>query len=115
MPDGMNAEVSLRLAAFPPELRNLYDELGTLLLESAAQDVEERLWAKMPSYYVGEQYVRLVPFPDHINVQADSILEHREELQGYRLTPKGMLQIYTWQQVPTEVLRKVFSEALSSS
>lgn len=51
MPEGMNAEVSLRLAAFPPELRNLYDELRTLLLESAAQDVEERLWAKMPSYY----------------------------------------------------------------
>lgn len=105
--------MSWRLAAFPPEIKEIYAELRDLIFESTDDEVEEKLWAKMPSYYVGEAFVRLVPFADHINVQADSILDYKEELKRYKITPKGMLQIYLRQEVPVSVLERVFRETLS--
>lgn len=70
------------------------------------------MWAKIPSYYVGKSFVRLIPFKDHINVEAFFILNHKEELTGYKITPKGMLQIFLKQDIPAEVLRKIFAETL---
>jgi hypothetical protein len=72
------------------------------------------MWAQMPSFYVGKNFVRLIPFKDHINIEARTIIEHREELLGYKISPKGMLQIFTNQQIPREVLMRVFKETLTS-
>lgn len=88
----------------------MFSELRRLIYESTPCEPAEKLWAKLPSYYAGEAFVRLIPFKDHINIEAKAVLPHREELAGYKLTPKGMLQIYIGQKIPGEVLKRIISE-----
>jgi len=57
--------------------------------------------------------VRLIPFKDHINIEAQAVIQHKEELSGYKITPKGMLQIYLNQDIPTNALKKIFAESLA--
>ena len=56
--------------------------------------------------------MRLIPFKDHVNIEAQAVELHKEELAGYKITPKGMLQIYLKQDIPYEVLKQVFAETL---
>ena len=58
--------------------------------------------------------MRLIPFKDHINIEARAITMHQEELEGYQITPKGMLQIYLKQEIPSEVLKQIFMETFKS-
>lgn len=90
----------------------MFDELRELIYSSTSKIPEEKLWAKLPSYYVGESFVRLIPFKDHINIEALPLIRYKEELTGYKLTPKGMLQLYLKQDIPYEALKSIFSEAL---
>ena len=41
-----------------------------------------------------------------------AVIQHKEEFSGYKVTPKGMLQIFVNQQIPTEVLMRIFAETL---
>lgn len=66
----------------------------------------------MPSYYLADSFVRLIPFKDHINIEAKAISEHTEDLLGYKITPKGMLQIYANEPIPIEILKLIFVETL---
>ena len=54
--------------------------------------------------------MRLIPFKDHINVEANAIIQHKDELSDYKITPKGMLQIYVRQELPADVLKTIFAE-----
>ena len=56
--------------------------------------------------------MRLIPFKDHINIEARAVIQHKEELACYKITPKGMLQIYLKQDIPYEVLKQIFAEAI---
>lgn len=67
----------------------------------------------LPSYYAGEKFVRIIPFKDHINVEAAALINYRAQLFDYKFTPKNMLQIFVGQAVPADVLKKVFTETLS--
>lgn len=49
---------------------------------------------------------------DHLNIEAWAVTLHREELSDYKITPKGMLQIYLKQDIPTETLKRIFAETL---
>lgn len=109
----MNNTVKEALQKYPNEIIDLYGQLRQLILDSTSCTPEEQLWAKMPSFYVGERFVRLIPFKDHINIEAKAILPHREKLAGYRITPKGMLQLYLKQPIPAEVLQQIFAETLN--
>ena len=100
------------LDRYPREIVALYGQLRQLVFESVSREIEETLWAKLPSYYVGERFVRLIPFKDQINIEALAAIQHKEELSGYKVTPKGMLQIFVNQQIPTEVLMRIFAETL---
>lgn len=60
----------------------------------------------------GQAFVRLIPFKDHLNIEAWAVALHREELSDYKITPKGMLQIYLKQDIPTETLKRIFAETL---
>ena len=73
---------------------------------------EERLWAKMPSYYVGTSFVRIIVFKDHVNIEAKTAVEYKDELAGYKMTPKGMLQIFVGPEIPFDVLKRIFTEIL---
>ena len=108
----MNEQVSLYLEKFPGEVSDLFNALRNIIFDSASSKPEELLWAKLPSYYVGASFVRLIPFKDHINIEAKTAAEHKGELQGYKMTPKGMLQIFVGQKIPVDVLRQIFAETL---
>lgn len=108
----MKEQIKSYISKYPDEIINLYNELRQIIFESVSNEPEEMLWAKLPSYYVGESFVRLIPFKDHINIEAEAVICYKEELTGYKITPKGMLQIYLNQDIPHEVLKKVFVETL---
>ena len=108
----MNEQVSEYLSKYPCEIAAMFQQLRRLIFESTASEPEETMWARMPSYYVGEAFVRLIPFKDHINIEAKAIMQHQEELAGYKITPKGMLQIYAKQDVPCKILKQIFAETL---
>ena len=110
----MNEQIKAYLDNYSGEIVDLYGRLRQMVLGSAPCEPEETMWAKMPSFYVGKNFVRLIPFKDHINIEARAIIEHREELSGYKITPTGMLQIFVNQQIPREVLMRVFKETLTS-
>lgn len=107
----MNDSVKELMEKYPDEIKKLFGKLREIVY-GANTDIEERLWAKLPSYYAGEHFVRLIPFKDHINIEASAAADHIEELKGYKLTPKGMLQISPKQDMPSEVLQRIFSETL---
>lgn len=108
----MNEQVREYLDTFPSEIIHMYNDLRKMIFDSVSCEPEERLWAKLPSYYVGESFVRLIPFKDHINVEAQMINQHKDDLEGYKITPKGMMQIYLKQDIPEEVLKQIFAETL---
>ncbi|MBQ2972115.1 MAG: DUF1801 domain-containing protein [Ruminococcus sp.] len=109
----MNEQVKEYLEKFPCEITDLFGSLRSLIYDSVKAEVEETLWAKLPSYYVGDSFVRLIAFKDHINIEAKAVMEHKEELTDYKITPKGMLQVYVKQELPSEVLKQIFSQTLS--
>ena len=108
----MNEQVKEYIDKYPREIIDIYNNLRQLIFDSVLCEPEERLWAKLPSYYVGESFVRLIPFKDHINIEAKAVLEHQEELSGYKITPKGMLQVFMKQEIPENILKQIFVETL---
>ncbi|MGN0687034.1 MAG: DUF1801 domain-containing protein [Oscillospiraceae bacterium] len=110
----MDEQVKEYISAYPPQLAELFGSLRQLIFDSASVTPEETLWAKLPSYYVGEAFVRLIPFKDHINIEARAVQLHKDELAGYKLTPKGMLQLFLKQEVPYDVLGRIFAETLGA-
>lgn len=87
-------------------------ELYNLLLESVETEIEEKLWARLPSFYRDYRFVRIIPFANHINVEAKAILTHKDKLLTYKITPKGMLQIRHDQEIPVDALTLIFHESL---
>ena len=108
----MNEQVKNYIEKYPGDIIDLYNHLRKMIFDSVSCELEEIMWAKLPSYYAGESFVRLIPFKDHINIEAQEIIQHKEELTEYKITPKGMLQIYLKQDVPCEVLKQIFAETL---
>lgn len=109
----MNNQINEYIEKYPSEIIELYNNLKNLIFESSSSEPQEILWANLPSFYVGEAFIRLIPFKNHINIEAKAVLEYKEELSGYKITPKGMLQIFLKQDVPADVLKKIFSKTLS--
>ena len=108
----MNEQISAYLEKYPDEVISLFSELRKIIFDSASSRLQETLWARLPSYYAGESFVRLIPFKDHINIEARAVSDHRDALSGYRITPKGMLQIFVGQDIPSAVLKQIFAETL---
>ena len=108
----MNEQAREYIDKYPSEINDMYNTLRKLIFDSVPSEPQETMWAKLPSYYVGESFVRLIPFKDHINIEAQAVIQHKEELTGYKITPKGMLQIYVNQNIPNEILVQIFAESL---
>lgn len=108
----MNEQIKEYLEKYPSEITTMYNTLRNLIFDSAPSEPQETLWAKIPSYYIGDSFVRLIPFKDHINIEAKAVLEHQEELSGYKIAPKGMLQVFMKQEIPENILKKIFAETL---
>lgn len=108
----MNEQIKELINNYSSGIINLYNSLRKLVFESVSSIPQETMWAKLPTYYVGESFVRLIPFKDHINIEAKAVSTNMEMLSGYKITPKGMLQIFINQEIPTNVLKKIFIETL---
>lgn len=108
----MNKDIQDYIKKYGIEIQNLFHELANLLSKSVTYEIDEMLWAKLPSYYVGKKFIRIIPFKDHINIEAEAILKHKEQLEEFKITPKGMLQIYLNQEIPHNALVTIFSETL---
>jgi hypothetical protein len=108
----MNEQVKKYREKYPADIIDMFNNLRQIIFDSVSCELEEKLWAKLPSYYVGKSYVRLIAFKDHINIEAQAVISHKEELAGYKITPKGMLQIYLKQDIPSDILKQIFAETL---
>lgn len=108
----MNEQIKTHIEKYPDEIREMFTSLRKLIYDSGSVDVKETLWAKLPSYYSGDKVVRLIPFKDHINVEASAVIQYKEKLSDYKITPKGMLQIYVKQSIPSDALQQIFAETL---
>ena len=108
----MNGQIKEYIDKYPNDIVDMYIVLRKLIFDSVSSEPQETMWAKLPTYYVGESFVRLIPFKDHINIEAKAVLANTEMLSGYKVTPKGMLQIFLKQDIPADVLRKIFVETL---
>ena len=108
----MNDEIKRYLERYSQDIIDLYIRLRDLIFATGMEEIEEKMWAKLPSYYVGDKFVRLIPFKDHINTEAVGFEGHLEELQKYKFTPKKMMQINPKQVLPMDVLKNVFMETL---
>ena len=109
----MNEQIKTHLEKYPQEIVDMFTALRQLIYDSVSADVEETMWAKLPSYYNGEKVVRLIPFKDHINVEASAVIQHKDKLADYKITPKGMLQIFVKQDIPGDALKQIFAETLN--
>lgn len=109
----MNEQVQAYISKYPPSIVGLFQQLRQIILDSAPCAPEETLWARLPSYYVGEAFVRLIPFKDHINIEAAALPLHRDELPGCKFTPKGMLQLSPGQDIPLTALARLFAQTFA--
>ena len=110
----MNEQIKDCIDKYPTDIANMFNTLRNIIFDSTSSEPVETMWAKLPSYHVGESFVRLIPFKDHINIEAKAVSAHKEELSGYKITPKGMLQIYLEQDIPVDILKSVFFETLGN-
>lgn len=101
-----------KTSKYPNEIRDLFSRLNDLIF-AAVPSAKARLWGGLPSYYVGNLFVRLIPFKDHINVEAAALLNHKAELSDYKFTPQNMLQIGIGQPLPADILKVAIAETLS--
>lgn len=108
----MNDEIRIYLESYDEATQERFLAIHRLICESTEAPIESRLWAKLPSFYVGEKFVRIIPFKDHINIEASALSEHRDELKIFKFTPKGMLQLYNGDPILIDVLMTVFRESL---
>ena len=108
----MNEQVREYIDKYPSEIVDMYNNIRQIIFDSVSSEPEETLWAKLPSYYVGETFVRLIPFKDHINIEANAISEYKDVLLGYKVTPKGMLQVFLKQELPIDVFKQIFAKTL---
>ncbi len=109
----MKKDVQDYISQYNKEIQMYFTEIRAVVFGSVVCDIDEKLWAKLPSYYVGDKFVRIIPFKDHINIEAVGITKYRQQLSQYKMTPKGMLQIYLNQEIPYNELQLIFNETLA--
>jgi proline dehydrogenase len=109
----INEEIQNYMKLYSQDVQLYFNVIREQIIKSAALVIEEKLWARLPSYYVGEKFVRVIPFKDHINIEAAAINKYKHQLESFKITPKGMLQIYLNQNIPCNVLQTIFNETLT--
>lgn len=111
----MTNEIQNYIGKYCTEVQNMFTKLRQLVIESVPYNIDEKMYAKLPSYYVGERFIRIIPFKDHINIEAKTIMGYNNQLKEYKLTPKGMLQIYINEEIPESILSQIFNTTLTNT
>ena len=105
-------EIQELLGSYSTDIQKLFYRIRDLIFRNIDENIEEKLWAKLPSYYLGNRFIRIIPFKDHINIEAKAILDYAGQLDNYKVTPKGMLKIYLKQELPESILVPIFKSTL---
>ncbi len=58
-------------------------------------------------FYTDKMTIVIRVFGDHINFINDKVIHCKDELLEYKLTPKGMFQIFDNQQLPLDTIKKI--------
>lgn len=82
------------------------------LIHKSVPEIKEKIWARIPSFYIDKEMIQFLAFKDHINIFANQIISNKDALSGYKVTDKGTLQIYDNQDIPIEILRKIFVDSV---
>lgn len=107
----MDQQIEKYINKYPQGIVNMFIQIRELIYCSVKYEIKEILWASLPSYVFDIYFVRIIPFKDHINIESKAIVKYKEKLKEYKITPKGMLQIYLNQEIPFEILKKIFKES----
>jgi hypothetical protein len=93
-------------------IRNRFFIISEIIYKAAGVPLEAKIWAGLPSFYLNENFIRIIPFKDHINIEASAIKKYSNLLKEYKITPKGMLQIFNSEQIPFNALELIFKDSL---
>jgi uncharacterized protein YdhG (YjbR/CyaY superfamily) len=104
-----NQEITDYIAKYETSKKKRLDTIRTMIHESVIE-INEKMWTKVPCFYTDKTKIVIRVFNDHINLVADSVLQYKDELMDYEITPKGMLQIFDNQELPCATLKKIFCE-----
>ena len=104
-----NYEITDYIAKYEPAKRERLDTIRTMIHKSIPE-IQEKMWTKVPSFYTDKTNIVIRVFDDHINFISDSVVKYKDELSEYKITPKGMLQIFDNQELPLDILRKIVCE-----
>lgn len=107
----MSSDIQNYMENFDQLTQERFRILYNLIYECSDENIIEKLWAKLPSFYVEDNFVRIIPFKDHFNLEAKAVLLYKDEIKEFKITPKGMLQIFHNQQIPSDILKNIFRES----
>ena len=97
-------EVTNYINKYDPDKRQRLEGIREIIHETIPS-IQEKLWTSVPCFYNEEKMILIRVFGKHINLVADTINQHKDEFEGYKITPKGMLQILDIQEVPEAGIR----------
>ena len=98
----LNKEVTEYFAKYDNKFERL-EEIRKMI-HTSIPSVDEKLWWKVPCFYTEEKNIVIRVFQNHINFITDNVLEYKEQLHDYKITTKGMLQIFDEQELPLDVI-----------
>ena len=104
----MTPDIEEYIEKYPEEIIRLFMKTRDIVLSIDGISIEEKMWAKLPSYYYGGKVVRIIPFKDHINIEADGLAKHASKFEDSSLHQRECLQIQYNQEVDFDALKTVF-------
>ena len=82
------------------------------LIHEAVPEIQEKMWAKIPTFYMGKSKIQFLAFKDHINIFASGIPANSDALTGFAITDKGTLKISDMQDNPVDILKSIFAQSI---
>jgi hypothetical protein len=89
----MSKDVLMYVSAFPTPIQSRYEQLRQLLFQ-VEPNIEPYLWAGVPTFQTTNRFVRFILFKDHININTSLGISILELKPPYKVTPKGMVQLF---------------------
>lgn len=105
----INQEITEYFAKYDSEKKERLETIRRLIHENIPE-INEKMWTKVPCFYLGRASIVIRVFSDHINFIADTVVQYKHELLEYKITPKGMLQIFDNQKLPLDTLKKIICD-----
>jgi uncharacterized protein YdhG (YjbR/CyaY superfamily) len=108
--ENRNQEVTDYILQYEGEKAERLERIRGILHEEVPE-IKEKLWTKVPCFYIDKKTIVIRVFKDHINLFAEGTTQYKDELADYSITPKGALQIFDQQDLPEKVLGKIVRDS----